>query len=226
MEGSKSTLANTDTSSAVKLDAAPDAASRDEKGGDDMQKYPEGAGGQGQFPGRHSKEGYVGGPSSAKKEILEQGESVYRTQGDNSTGGSSSGTGQGQDQGQRQSDTSAQRSGQSTGSGGASTQTTDTNSSNAPKQGDTAPSYVHASASAGVRKPKGKNLTEGIDDADDGKNVSFNSDVGDENDPGRAAENKFARENAQSGADAGGGPRQKGVSGDGQYDVLEDDQAL
>lgn len=93
-------------------------------------------------------------------------------------------------------------------------------------QGDTAPTYVHPAHATGG-KPKGKNLTEGgFDDDDVSKNASFNSDIGDENDPGRAAENKFARENAESGADAGGGPRQKGVSGDGQYDVLETDQQL
>lgn len=69
-------------------------------------------------------------------------------------------------------------------------------------------------------------MTEGgFDDDDVSKNASFSSDIGDENDPGRRAEDKFTRENA-SGADAGGGPRQKAISGDGRYDLLEDDQLL
>ncbi|KAI9869910.1 MAG: hypothetical protein M1830_004934, partial [Pleopsidium flavum] len=98
-------------------------------------------------------------------------------------------------------------------------------SSDKPQHVDLAPSYVQ-SAHPTSGKPKGQNITEGGFDDDPSKNASFNSDIGDENDPGRAAENKFQREAAEAGADAGGGPRQKAITGDGQYDLLEDDQGL
>lgn len=82
-----------------------------------------------------------------------------------------------------------------------------------------APSYVQADVYAARdphNKPKGKNLTEGIDD--DGKNASFSTDIGGENDPGRAAEQKFERSNASAGFEEG--PRQKKLDGAGTYDVL------
>ena len=253
VKGSNSTLANTDTSGAVKLDAAPDAASRDDQGG--KVKYPEGAGGQGQHPGAHGKGGYAGGPTSDKKEVESSsgGSSAGKKEVESSSGGSTSGKQEvesssggslggnkeaesssggstsGKQEVEPSSGGSASGKQDATTSGSDSTSRTQDDSSSKGSsgihQGDTAPSYAHANhPSSG--KPKGKNLTEGFDDDDAGKNVSFNSDIGDENDPGRAAENKFLRENAQSGADAGGGPRQKGVSGNGQYDVLEDDQQL
>lgn len=52
VKGGNSTLANTDTRSAVKLEAARDKASRRDEGLDERVKYPEGAGGQGGFRGR------------------------------------------------------------------------------------------------------------------------------------------------------------------------------
>ena len=90
----------------------------------------------------------------------------------------------------------------------------------------TAPSYVKAdvldpSMSA---KPKGTNLTEGGFDSDDSKNASFTADIGSKDDPGRLAEQKFQRSNADSAPDAGRGPRQKLASGEGQYDTLDADQ--
>jgi len=219
VKGGNSTLANTDTSSAVKLDAAPNKASRRDEGLDERVKYPEGAGGQGEFSGTHSKLGYAGGPKEGGKASTgdEGGKASTGDEGGKASMGDEAGS-------------EAMGDGKSGGSGGSASGGRDDAGATTRAdihQGDTAPSYVHAAHAAGG-KPKGKNLTEGgFDDDDDdvSKNASFNSDIGDENDPGRGAEDKFARENA-SGADAGGGPRQKGISGDGQYDLLEDDQQL
>jgi hypothetical protein len=85
----------------------------------------------------------------------------------------------------------------------------------------TAPSYV-SSQYVDPGRPKGKNITEGGFDSDDSKNASWNSDIGTKKDPGRLAEAKFQRENAEAGFDAGM-PRQKGVSGDNPYDDLGGD---
>ncbi|KAL9105297.1 MAG: hypothetical protein Q9187_008737, partial [Circinaria calcarea] len=88
---------------------------------------------------------------------------------------------------------------------------------------DPAPTYVTSVLSAGHTKPKGKNLTEGGFDDDPKNNASFNSDIGTEDDPARGAELQFQKRVA---ATVGSGPRQTGVTGDGQYDVLETDQQI
>jgi len=72
-------------------------------------------------------------------------------------------------------------------------------------------------------KPKGKNLEEGGFD-DNAPNASFKYDIGSKNDPGLAAEQKFARQNARSAGEAGG-PRDSEISGDGGYDALKDEEA-
>ncbi|KAJ5753145.1 hypothetical protein N7520_010062 [Penicillium odoratum] len=56
-----------------------------------------------------------------------------------------------------------------------------------------------------------------------GGNASFDADAGSEQDPGRAAINKFEHSNAKSAFDAGV-PRQKGVNTETPYDALETDQ--
>lgn len=87
--------------------------------------------------------------------------------------------------------------------------------------GGTAPSYI-TSQNLADGKPKGKNLTGGFDSSD-GKNASFNSEIGGKNDPGRLAEQKFERENAQAGNNAGF-PRDRRVEkGTGVYDALGGD---
>lgn len=227
VKGGNSTLANTDTSGAVKLDAAPDKASRRDEGLDERVKYPEGAGGQGAFSGTHSREGYAGGPTGGEKK--EGG--VALSTGDKKEGGAEASTGDKKEGGAETSTggeagSGAKGQGRTGGDGGSASAEGDAGGEAKADihQGDTAPSYVHSTHGAGG-KPKGKNLTEGGFDEDDvSKNASFNSDIGDENDPGRGAEHKFAKDNAQS--RAGSGPRQKEVTGDGQYDVLEDDQEL
>jgi len=61
----------------------------------------------------------------------------------------------------------------------------------------TAPSYVNIVTAEKGGKPKGKNLTEGGFESYDGKNGSFNGDIGGKDDPGREAEFEFERRNAQ-----------------------------
>jgi len=88
-----------------------------------------------------------------------------------------------------------------------------------------APSYVNAGAGIveDSQKPKGQNITEG-GFSSDAPNASFNNDIGGKNDPGRLAEQKMQLHTAQSGGDAGG-PRQKGVTGDGQFDALSNNES-
>lgn len=121
-----------------------------------------------------------------------------------------------------------QKSSDSHSSGGQSGDSTTAQSSSGSSAG-AAPSYVSSVVSDAGKsgKPHGKNITEGGFDSDDSKNASFNSEIGGENDPGRAAENQFQRQTLESGNDAAPGvPRQKGVSDDGQFDVLETEQSL
>ncbi len=87
--------------------------------------------------------------------------------------------------------------------------------------GGIAPSYV-ASQYVDGGLPKGNNLTEGGFESDDTKNASFNNEIGGKNDPGRLAEEKFQRENADVAAEAGM-QKQTGVTGDNTYDALGGD---
>ena len=156
-------------------------------------KYAEAIGGQGKFSGAHSASGYYGGPSD--------GNVAAR-----STGGA---TAQGTDK---------SASNGSSSSDQTITSENDTGSASV----DPAPTYI-ASQYVDPGMPKGKNLKEGGFESDDKNNTSFNSDIGTENDPGRAAEVKFQKTAVSA---VGSGPRQGGLSGDGQYDALETDQNL
>ena len=80
-------------------------------------------------------------------------------------------------------------------------------------------------AISGMSKPHGKNITEGGADFDNAPNASFNNEIGGENDPGRVAEHKIQRELAESGVDAGTGPRQGGIEGDNLYDTVGETNA-
>jgi hypothetical protein len=86
-----------------------------------------------------------------------------------------------------------------------------------------APSYVN-SQGKDTHGPHGKNIHEGGFKSDDKHNASFTSDIGDKNDPGRLAELKFERENADS-APTSGSRQPGGVSGEGMYDALKDTSA-
>ena len=72
--------------------------------------------------------------------------------------------------------------------------------------------------------PGGRNITEGGFD-DGAPNASFNDDIGGKNDPGRAAVGKMISSTAQAGGDAGAGPRQGGITNDGQFDALGETDA-
>ncbi len=112
-----------------------------------------------------------------------------------------------------------------TGGQSKSTAITDTTGSSATggatSHAGVAPTYVN-SQYVDTHGPKGKNLTEGGFDEGDDKNASFTSDIGDENDPGRVAEQKFLKENAEMGEDTA--PKQGG-SGEGLYDALNETSA-
>lgn len=92
-------------------------------------------------------------------------------------------------------------------------------------QGGTAPTYVdvdvvHASSHS---KPKGKNLKEGGFD-DDAPNASGTTEIGSEEDPGRAAEQKLQGQDGEDTLDAGSGSHRKVVTDDGRYDALPSEE--
>lgn len=100
---------------------------------------------------------------------------------------------------------------------------TSSSSSNAAQ----APGYVSSVVSqpSQTGKPHGKNITEGGFESDDKNNASFNnSEVGGENDPGRAALQQF--QNTTQTSAGGKGEQQYKITGDGQYDKLETEQQL
>ncbi|PGH13972.1 hypothetical protein AJ80_06112 [Polytolypa hystricis UAMH7299] len=72
-----------------------------------------------------------------------------------------------------------------------------------------APSYVDPIVhNMGSTKPKGQNLTEGGFDDDPAHNASFTSEIGTEQDPGRAAELQYEKEmsmNPNEAAEPAGG---------------------
>jgi hypothetical protein len=74
-------------------------------------------------------------------------------------------------------------------------------------------------------KPKGRGL-KGVGFDDGAPNASFNNEIGGRNDPGRVAEQKFQRENAESGPDAGGaGPRQGALDKENLYNAVGESEA-
>lgn len=90
-----------------------------------------------------------------------------------------------------------------------------------------APSYVSAPrAAAAAEGPKGKNLTEGGFESDDSKNASWSTDVGGSGDPGRAAEQRFAKEAAVRDGAANGLPAQTAKTGGNQFERLRAEQAV
>lgn len=204
VKGSSSTFANQDTSAARELGPAPDADAREsEEAWNESSKlkaagglkYPEGVGGQPDFPGGHNKDGYYGGPSAGSG-----GKGGTARSGEYMTGLANSGSGH---------------------TGGEEYR--------ADASAGEAPSYV-GSVTGGFLtkahlKPKGRNLQEGGFDSDDAQNASFTGEVGTENDPGRAAEQKMQRANVQVAGGVGNGLGQKGVETGGVgYGNLEVDE--
>ena len=196
VSGSSSTFNNTDTSGATTLAPAPDAAEREAK--EAWQEVPDEARGP---AGQKYPEGAGSAnfPGSHNADGYAGGPTSAKedisSSGYKPSGIRGGGAEEGQQGGSRKSD-------------------------------DEAPGYVASVESAPTQsgKPKGKNITEGGFDDDPSKNVSFTSDIGDENDPGRAAERQFQTSTETS---AGGkGPRQHEITGDGQYDILDTEQKL
>lgn len=125
----------------------------------------------------------------------------------------------------------AHPSGKDAGSG--PTYNADTTSSSSQPAAGQDGTFDHASGTAafgkggesGVGKPKGTNLTEGGFQGDE-PNASYNTDIGSENDPGRAALGKLQRMTDESAVDAGNPTRQKEVeTGTGGYDALKETSA-
>lgn len=119
---------------------------------------------------------------------------------------------------------SASNNPQNSGGQSKSTAVTDTTGSyetgGKTSSAGTAPSYVSSQYVDG-RGPKGEGLKEGIE-GKEGKNASFNGEIGGENDPGRAALDKIVRENADRGEIAGM-PKQQGSGGGNEFETLKSD---
>lgn len=229
ISGSSSNPADTDVSGATTLPRARDATERldkdhretsDDVKGPGGQKYPEGTDGLGEFPGKHSAASYSGGSTKAKQEL---GLKVKDAQ-TQSTGSEGKDTRDGRDTNgaynQDRSETASRNTSENISH--RSTENLDK-----PSHGDTAPSYVTSVTShpAQSGKPKGRNITEGdIENEDPSNNASFTAEIGSKDDPGRLALKNFQLQTEA--AAVGGGPRQGGAKGDGQYGVLEDDQVV
>lgn len=91
--------------------------------------------------------------------------------------------------------------------------------SNGGSSAGTAPSYVN-SQFQDRSGPKGENLTEGGFDSYGAKNASFDSEIGSRDDPGRLAEQKFQRDNADA-AESAGFPKQQGSTGENAFEALD-----
>lgn len=254
VRGSNSTLNTTDTSGATALHSARDGATRekldalglgaDEKGPSGV-KYPEGAGGQGQFDGVHSQQGFAGGSRDTPRTGNDNQTGFSGASGDSFVDGGAGLTG----------DSSTKASGISSSGPGSIDQgsgrrdETTTNRSTSDRQGneplatgragedyhqasrpdsDTAPNYAAtvsgAIQSQGYGKPKGKNLHEG----DLPETKTFTGNVGGQHDPGRLAEQSFQKMDADDMVSAGGkkygGSGQESSTG-GVYDALSSDRA-
>lgn len=169
-------------------------------------------------PATNAQERDANDAKTALQETSSSTEGSSGTKSDSGSSGAKSDLGSSTQQKPPASHTTGDHSGEST-----------TAQSSSDSSAGAAPSYVSSVASEAAKsgKPHGKNITEGGFDSDDSKNASFNAEIGGENDPGRAAENQFQRQTLESGNDAAPGvPRQKGVSDDGQFDVLETEQSL
>ncbi|PWY94766.1 hypothetical protein BO94DRAFT_531700 [Aspergillus sclerotioniger CBS 115572] len=193
----QSTVRNTNTSGATKLDSSADT----------QEKYPEALGGQGNYPGAHElKSGYAGGPTSAKKDLgINQGQYPASQK--------LSQQGQGSQQQPSGGASYKQQAAPASGSGHSS-----------QNNAGAAPSYIEdVTSHLGNTKPKGANLKEG-DIPDDAPNASYTTDIGGENDPGRLAQAGFQRKAAESGPDGTSAGRQKGVDNQHWYQHLQSDQ--
>ncbi|KAL5339876.1 hypothetical protein BJX70DRAFT_141162 [Aspergillus crustosus] len=198
---SKSTTTNTtDTSAARELPSTTSA--RDRQNLETQDRYPDALGGQAEYPGAHIPEsGYVGGSTAAKKNLGITGQHEYPA------------------------------------SEKLSSQTQSKSSSGASKTPASGSGYQTRSAtaaqktqtySAAAGQGKTSSNTKDSDFPSDPKyNASFNSEIGSEQDPGRLAEQKFQRRQAETVAGAAAAaPAQKGTGDSTWYEPLNSDQRV
>ncbi|PYH48366.1 uncharacterized protein BP01DRAFT_353510 [Aspergillus saccharolyticus JOP 1030-1] len=210
VDGKQSTVTNTNTSSARKID--PNHS-------ESQGKYPEALGGQGNFPGTHLPEsGYAGGSTAAKQEMgINKGEYPASQKLEQQPQ---------QQQKQQNTDKVHPHQHQPKHNVGYKQQKTAAPASGSGYQGvaGVAPSYVHDVLDhLGNTKPKGNNLKEG-GIPDDAPNASYTTDIGSENDPGRLAQGGFQLRSAESGPAGTPAGRQKGVDNQQPFQALQSDQ--
>ena len=227
VSGSHSTFANEDTSGATTLPPARDAQTRDNQQNQTGagEKYPEGAGGQGSFPGSHAGGTYSGGPSGAKSGS--QDSSKGDSYSNQESGGAFSDSGASKPDPDKISSSTGNPSSATSGTGGSGSGSGETGSTGGSDRGQggesDAPGYVSSvTQPLNTLKPKG-NVTEGSDEDFKGPN-SQDADIGSEDDPGRRAELEFQKMTQQSAGSTT--PKQGGKTNEGQYGVLEGDQGL
>ncbi|KAL3468018.1 hypothetical protein BJX64DRAFT_282904 [Aspergillus heterothallicus] len=198
--GKNTTTNVTDTSAAREIPSAANARERDEPS--TKQRYPDALGGQAEYPGTHVPEtGYVGGSTAAKKD-LGVGQKEYHAS----------------EKLTQSSNKPSQSQQQSTGAGArASGSGYQTRSATAAQQKQ----QQYSTAAAGQGSGH-----QGDFPSDPKYNASFNSEIGSEDDPGRLAEQKFQRREAETVAGAAA-PTQKKGAGDGTwYEPLSSDQRV
>ncbi|KAL2823110.1 hypothetical protein BJX63DRAFT_376320 [Aspergillus granulosus] len=197
---SKSTTTNTtDTSAARVIPSAANAREREDPSAE--ERYPDALGGQAEYPGTHVPEtGYVGGSTAAKKD-LGIGQKEYNASEKLS-----------------QTNKPSQSQQQSTGAGvrasGSEYQTPSATATRKQQQYSTAAAAGQGSGS------------QGHFPSDPKYNASWNPDIGSENDPGRLAEQRFQRREAETGAGAAAPTQQKGASTGTWYEPLNRDQRV
>jgi hypothetical protein len=197
--GQNTTTNTTDTSAARKMPSAASARDRDDPSA--QEPYPEGLGGQAEYPGAHVPEsGYVGGSTAAKKD-LGIGQKEYHAS-------------------EKLSQSSNKPSQKSTGAKASGSGGYQTRSATAAQQKQ----QPYSTAAAGQGSGNQDDFP-----TDPKYNASFNSEIGSEDDPGRLAEKEFQRRQAETAAavTAAAVPAHKKCAGDGSwYEPLNSDQRV
>lgn len=201
VRGANSTFANTDTSGASVLHAAPSGADReqqDARGAGADERGPGGLKldvlGEPDFDGAHKADGYYGGSKGGAGAAVSSQGGGLNTSTSTSTSTDTSTTG-----------SSTTGSGPEAGKGVRP---------HVPQ----APGYTANVAGAGTYKPKGTGLEDADATGSMPKTKTFTGDVGGVHDPARLAERDFENRDASSGREAVG---EEG----GQYGVLQSESA-
>lgn len=205
---SKNTTTNvTDTSAAREIPSTGDRHTETQTEG----KYPDALGGQAEFPGPHVPEsGYVGGSTAAKEDLNIGGGEYPASQ----KAASSTTFGAG---------AKAKASGSVPTTTSTSTSTSKPTSSYASTAGSGTGRQTRSATAA--QKQQSENAAAGDFPDDPKHNASFNSEIGSKEDPGRLAELKFQRREAETVAGAAA-PAQKGTGDSTWYEPLSSDQRV